>query len=117
VPKDIIKRSLDFAVRIIKLSKYLESNKTYSIANQILRSATSIGANLSEAEYAQSKSDFIHKNSIALKECAETKYWIELLFHSELIKENLYSSLLKDCEEILKILTTIVKKSKLSNKE
>ena len=86
------------------------------LSNQLLRSGTSIGANIYEAEYAQSKSDFISKLEIAQKECYETKYWLELLYETEYIKENNYVMLKNNCEEVMKILISSLKtvKSKIN---
>ncbi len=106
-------KSKKFAVRIIKLYKYLsETKKEFVISKQVLRSGTSIGANVKEGEYAQSKSDFISKMNIALKEAAETKYWIELLSETDYITQEQSESISADCSEIIKILTAIVKSSK-----
>ena len=110
-------KSLKFAIRIVKLAKFLQKEKKeFIFSKQILRSGTSIGANLSEAEYAQSKADFINKNSIAIKECAETRYWIELLYEGDYISEKEYKSMKDDCEELIKILTAIIKKAKENRK-
>ena len=76
---EIVERSKDFAVRIVKLSQYLEEQRVYAFANQIIRSGTSIGANIHEAQCSESKKDFVHKMHIALKEARETEYWIDLL--------------------------------------
>ena len=113
--KSIIEdKSYRFALRIIKLYKYLIKNKRdYVLSKQILRCGTSIGANVKEASQAESTPDFIHKLSIALKESSETEYWINLLFDSNLINKKSYDSIIKDCEEILKLLTSIVKTSRL----
>jgi four helix bundle protein len=106
-------KSYRFALRIVKMCGYLRStHKEFIISKQLLRSGTSIGANLSEAVYAQSKADFISKNSIALKEAAETRYWLTLLFDSEYLTEKQYISVLNDVEEIIKMLTSIVNTSK-----
>ncbi len=106
-------KSKKFAVRIIKLYKYLcEMKKEFVISKQVLRSGTSIGANVKEGEYAQSKSDFISKMNIALKEAAETKYWIELLSETDYIIQEQAESISEDCSELIKILTAIVKSSK-----
>ncbi|MBQ1991575.1 MAG: four helix bundle protein, partial [Clostridia bacterium] len=85
--------SLEFSVDIINLVKYLKSNRESIISNQIGRSGTSIGANIYEAQYAQSKKDFISKLEIALKEASETGYWLELLYRTNYIDEQLYKSL------------------------
>jgi len=102
-----------FAVSIIKLCKYLNSKKEIIISNQILKSGTSIGANLAEAEFAQSKDDFINKISIALKEANETKYWLELLIETEVISREQFIILINDCTEIINILVTVIKTLKL----
>ena len=83
------------------------------ISKQILRSGTSIGANINEALYAESKKDFIHKMSISLKEASETEYWLLLLKSTDFIDTKSYDSINSDCTEILKILTTIVKNAKI----
>lgn len=106
----IQKRSFDFALLIIKLYQFLSSKNEFVLSKQILRSATSIGANVEEATAGQSKKDFITKMSIASKEARETKYWLRLLSESQIIKYD-YSSLLKEIEEIINILTAIVKTS------
>ncbi|RKD23543.1 four helix bundle protein [Caminicella sporogenes DSM 14501] len=107
-------KSYKFALRVVKLYKYLiDVNKEYVISKQILRSGTSIGANVEEAYYAQSKKDFISKMSIALKEAAETKYWLRLLKDSNSIKNNKkVDNLILECEEIIKILTSILNTAK-----
>ncbi len=112
--ENIIKdKSFAFALRIVKLYQYLcETKKEFVLSKQVLRSGTSIGANIRESEHGQSKADFIHKLSISLKEANETDYWLELLFRSGYLDDKMYHSLKQDCEEILKILTTIVKTSR-----
>ena len=94
--------SMDFSVDIINLVKYLKSNHETIIANQIGRSGTSIGANIHEAQYAQGTADFISKFEIALKECFESEYWIELLFETVYLEENQYKKLNNDCGAIQK---------------
>lgn len=102
-----------FALRIINMCKFLRSNGTdYVMLKQVMRSGTSIGANIAEAQYAESIVDFIHKLNIAQKECNETRYWIELLFESDEINEDMYNSLYDDCTEILKLLTSVIVKNK-----
>ena len=115
--ENVIKdKSFAFALRIVKLYKFLcNTKKEYVLSKQVLRSGTSIGANVRESEHGQSKADFIHKISIALTEANETEYWLELLFQSGYLEEKLFLSLKHDCEEILKILTAIVKTSKSFN--
>ena len=97
-----------FAIRIVNLYKFLYE-KEHVMSKQILRSGTSIGANISEALRAESDSDFVHKLSISRKEAEETIYWLELLFRTEYIKEDGYKSLTDDCQELLKLLTSIIK--------
>ncbi|MCB0728788.1 MAG: four helix bundle protein [Ignavibacteriae bacterium] len=111
-------KSYKFALRIIKLNKYLiVDSKEFILSKQLLRCGTSIGANVKEASQAESKTDFIHKLNIALKETSETEYWINLLFDSNIIEKRAYDSLLKDCTEILKLLTSIVKTSRANLKK
>ncbi len=106
-------KSVMFAVRIIKLNQFLtRSNKEYVISKQILRSGTSIGANINEANYGQSRADFIAKLHIALKETAETEYWLKLLKLSDYISEDMASSLLRDCIEIKRILVSSINTAK-----
>ncbi len=106
-------KSYKFALRIIKLYMYLSKEvKEFVLSKQILRSGTSVGANIEEANQAQSKMDFIHKLSIALKEAAETNYWLRLLRDSQLIESKLAESFLNDCEELQKILTASIKTTK-----
>lgn len=109
--KTIQNRSLDFALMIIKLYKQLiEEKREYVIARQVLKSGTSIGANLHEADAAQSFNDFIAKVSIAFKEARETKYWLELLNKSGIIKLN--SAITDECNNICNILARILITSK-----
>jgi four helix bundle protein len=114
MPKSIIKdKSFNFALRVVKLYKYLKENKKeYILSKQVLRSGTAIGALIREAEQAESKADFIHKLAIALKEANETEYWLDLLFQSEYIDEKSYQSIQPDIKELLKLLTSIIKTSK-----
>lgn len=114
----IAEKTRDFALRIIKLNKHIQSrDKEYILTTQILRSGTSIGANVSESKYAQSLRDFVSKMSIALKESAETEYWLTLLYKSEYITEKEYTSLNDDVKEIIKILSSIIitNKKKIKN--
>lgn len=109
----IQEKSKAFALRIVKLYKYLCSERQeFVLSKQVLRSGTSIGANVRESIYAQSRSDFISKMSIALKEAAETEYWLELLGELEYMSNEEFTSIYKDCSEIRKILVSIVKTSK-----
>ncbi|NVN96254.1 MAG: four helix bundle protein [Bacteroidetes bacterium] len=112
--ENIIKeKSYSFAVRIVKLNKYLiKEHKEYVLSKQILKSGTSVGANIEEANSGQSKKDFIAKLSISLKEAKETHYWLRLLFDCEYIDKAIFDSLLFDCNEIIIILTKILKSSK-----
>ena len=101
----LIDKSIEFAARIIKLQRYLVRDKKESvISKQIIRSGTSIGANTNEANYGQSKADFISKLHISLKETAKTEYWLILLVKSELLTNEEGESLLKDCLEIKRVL-------------
>ena len=109
----VIDKSYAFALRIIKLYKYLaDTHKEYIISKQVLRSGTAIGALLSELVYAQSKADFINKAHVALKEAYETDYWLSLLKDSEYICIDSYNSIYTDCNELIKLLVSIVKTSK-----
>ena len=105
----LVIKSKAFAIRTIYLYKYLCSDKKeYVLSKQLLRSGTSIGANVREAAFAQSKNDFISKMSIALKEASETHYWLELLNETGYLTDVEGDSLKKDCKEILKILQASV---------
>jgi len=111
----IEKKSFEFALKIIELYKKLLEQNEYVLSKQLLRSGTSIGANVTEATAAQSKKDFITKMSIASKEARETKYWLTLLSKSKLV--NIYlNDYLLEIDELIKILTSIVKTSQESNK-
>ncbi|MBD5420742.1 MAG: four helix bundle protein [Bacteroides sp.] len=101
------------ALRIIELYKYLIIEKReYVLSKQLLRSGTSIGANIVESEFSESQADFIHKLSIAQKEAGETLYWLRLLVKSGYLDQNWYNSLYSEGEEIIKILTSIIVKAK-----
>ena len=109
-------KALQFAIRIVRLHNNLRKEKReYSLSDQILRSGTSIGANISEAEYAVSEREMLSKLKIALKEAAETRYWIELLFKTDYIDEKEYNSLNGECSEIIRILAASTKT--LSNRQ
>ena len=109
----LIDKSIAFAAQIIKLHKYLiKTQKETVISKQIVRSGTSIGENINEANYGQSKADFISKMHIALKEAAETEYWLKLLLASAYISEEMGESLLKDCLELKKILIASINTAK-----
>jgi four helix bundle protein len=106
-------KSYLFAVRIVNLYKFLtEEKKEFVMSKQLLRSGTSIGANVREAEQAESKADFIHKLSIALKEANETEYWLDLLQETKFLNNSEYISIQIDIKELLKLLTSIIKASK-----
>ena len=102
-----------FAVRIAKLCRYLqEEKKEYILSKQLLRAGTSIGANVAESQQAQSRADFVSKLNIALKEAVETNYWIRLLHAAEYLNMTECDSILSDCRELEKILTSILKTSR-----
>lgn len=103
-------KSFQFSIRIVNLYKHLkDSKKEFILSKQILRCGTSIGANICEAQQAQSRADFISKLSIALKEACETNYWLRLLHATEFLSETEFLSLVGDCQEIEKMLTAILK--------
>lgn len=106
-------KSFDFALRIVKMYRYLvENKKEFVLSKQVLRAGTAIGANVEEACQAESKPDFVHKLSIANKEAFETNYWLRLLRDSEVLENSHAKSVLKDCEELQKLLVSIIKKAK-----
>ncbi len=106
-------KSYSFALRIVKLSKYLiAEEKEYVLSRQVLKSGTSIGALIREAEHAQSKADFLNKMNVALKEANETEYWLMLLYDSEYIDEKSFKSIHGESLELIRLLVTIVKSSK-----
>jgi len=109
----MLKKSKAFALRIVRLYKYLREHKESVIAKQMLRAGTSIGANIAESRYAQSKADFASKLQIALKEAAETEYWLELLRDAELVESGLaFDSICDECTELIRMLTSSVKTAK-----
>ncbi|MGV1013307.1 MAG: four helix bundle protein [Flavobacterium sp.] len=111
--KNIIKeKSFAFAIEIVFLYKVLAEKKEFVLSRQMLRSGTSIGANIREAEHAQSKADFIHKLSISLKEANETEYWIDLLFETKYLTEIEFQNIKPKIIELLKLLTSIINTSK-----
>ena len=111
--KAIQDKSFDFAVRIVNLCKYLQTEKReYILSKQLMRSGTSIGANVAEAQQAQSKPDFISKMNIALKESYETDYWIRLIYATEYVTQNMFESMIEDCRELEKLLIAITKSAK-----
>ena len=103
-----------FTKRVVKATKYIKEKKEYSLADQFFRSGTSIGANCSEAVSAVSKADFVNKLSIALKEANETCHWIEVIYAAELINQETHDSIKTDAVEICKLLTTIIKNTKIN---
>ena len=108
-------KSFAFAVRIVKLYKYLsEEKKEFVLSKQVLRSGTSVGAMVREAEHSESKADFVHKLAIAQKEINETLYWLELLSETEFISINEFNSINADAVEIIKMLTSSIKTAKQS---
>ena len=107
--------SMDFSVEILKLCDSIKGH--YSLVNQLERSATSIGANIHEANYAQSKADFVSKLQIALKECYETEYWLELLVKSELLNRENTKKIYNDCGTIRRMLISSVNTAKGESKE
>lgn len=112
----VFEKSKTFAIRIVKLYKHLVDGKNeYVMSKQLLRSGTSIGANIAEAECGISKKDFLAKMYIAFKECSETKYWLQLLYSTDYLSEVEYNSIIADCDELLKLLTAITKTTKTNN--
>ena len=110
----IAEKTKAFAIQIIHLYLYLSNErKEYVLSKQVLRSGTSIDANVKEATQAQSKADFISKMSIALKEASETEYWLELLKETSFLKEKLFKEIYEENESIIKIITKIIKTSKI----
>ena len=110
---DVLEKCITFSVKINKLKKYLcEKQHEYNNADQIQRSGTSIGSNYSEASDAESKADIVHKLGIALKEANETKYWIEVIYRSELMSKDKYSELTNDVGELYKILAASIRTAK-----
>lgn len=106
-------KAFAFAVRVVRLNRYLtEQKREFVISKQLLRCGTSIGANIVEANDAYSRSDFLNKMYIALKECSESRYWIELLYTTDYLTEAQFQSLMTDCQEIQKLLTTITRSTK-----
>ena len=111
----IADKSKSFALRGIKMYKYLTKEQSeYVISKQLLKSGTSIGANVKEAIRGQSKPDFYAKMNIALKEASETEYWLELLYESEYISKIQFDSVYADCQEVIKLLVSITKTQKLN---
>ena len=109
----VAEKSLDFAVRVVNMYRILKNRRKETvISKQVLRSGTSIGANVREALSAQSTADFLSKLSIALKECSETGYWLDLLHRTNLLTKLEYDSISSDCSELFALLTSIIKTTK-----
>ncbi len=109
----LTRKSYFFSVRIVNMVKYIKcSPKEYGMINQVFRSGTAIGALVSESTYAQSPADFVNKLSIALKECNETLYWLNILKDTEYLKEQEFESISSDCQELLALLISSIKTSK-----
>ncbi len=108
-------KSFKLAIRIVKLFQYLQTEKKeFVLSKQLLRSGTAVGALVREAEHAESKADFVHKMAIAQKECNESLYWLELLFATEYLEKSEFESISNDATENLKLITTIIKTTKLN---
>ena len=121
-PADICSRTFEFAVRIMNLSSYLlgKPGVSRTLANQLLKAGTSIGANIEEAQGGQSRADFISKNAIALKEARETHYWLRLLVASKVVPESRVSELRDEAEQLMRIIGSIVvsaRRSKVKSKK
>lgn len=114
----VLEKSFNFSVRILKLYKFLlkQDRSLEPVLKQILRSGTSIGSNITEAQNAQSTKDFINKLTIALKEARETEYWLNLFKASDIIDEKSFKSLELDCKELIKLLIAIIKTTKSNSK-
>lgn len=105
----IREKAFRFSVRIVRMVKYLENeHREYILSKQVKKSGTSICANVTEAKYGQSRADFLSKNSIALKEAAETEYWLQLLHETGYLSDKLFASIHGDCIELINILSSIV---------
>ncbi|HNX07916.1 MAG TPA: four helix bundle protein [Bacteroidales bacterium] len=109
--KSIVRdKSFNFAIRVIRLYKFLiDEKKEFVMSKQLLRSGTSIGANLAEQEFAISDADYLNKTSIALKEAAESSYWLDLLHETEYLTDSEYNNIITDCNELIKMLVVSVK--------
>ena len=111
--KAIQEKSFRFAVRIVNLCKYLQAEKKeYVLSKQVMRSGTSIGANVAEAQQAQSRPDFISKLNVSLKEAYETNYWLRLLHETQYLSQEAFESIIADCSEVEKLLISIIKTTK-----
>lgn len=116
-PNIIVDKTYEFAKRIVKLYIYLSKEKNeYILSKQILRYGTSIGENIEEAQGGQSKRDFIAKTQISYKEAKETRYWLRLLKDTKILEYKLAESLLLDCDEIIRIISSILRSSKINEK-
>lgn len=107
-------KSRNFAVRIVKMVAYYDERLSFTyrpMLQQILKSGTSIGANIRESQYAESQDDFVHKLRIALKEANETDFWLDIFHDSQLLSDEVYDSIIADCKELIKLLITIINKS------
>lgn len=114
----VLAKTKAFSIRIVRLCRYLrEEKKEYILSKQLLRSGTSIGANVHEGKYGQSIDDFISKHSIALKEAAETEYWLELLYETDYLSQAEYESIVSDCTDLVRLLTSIVKTTKMKKEK
>ena len=113
----IVKKSFEFALKIIEFAETLESQRKFVFANQILKSGTSIGANIREAQNAESKADFIHKLGIAQKECDETTYWLELLKETDYLTDKEFESINSEATELLKMIRSAIITSKKKQSE
>ena len=110
-------KSYQFAIRIVRLSQFLQTEKKeFVLSKQVLRSGTAVGALIREAEFGQSRPDFINKMSIALKEANETEYWLSLLNDTDYLDSNLYNGLKSDSKELIAMLVSTVKTSKIKGK-
>ncbi|MBS2209817.1 four helix bundle protein [Carboxylicivirga mesophila] len=105
-------KSYLFAIKIVELTRELQNMKEFVLSRQVLRSGTSVGALIREAEFAQSKADFIHKMSISLKEANETDYWLNLLFDTDYLAEIKFDQLSKQCNELIAMLVSTIKTTK-----
>lgn len=109
-------KSFGFAIKVVKLYKHLtEMRQEYIMSKQLLRSGTAIGAMVREADQAESRKDFVHKLAISLKEASETEYWLDLLHQTDFIEERIYMEVKENLKELLRLLTAIIKTSKMKN--
>ena len=114
----LAEKSIEFAIRIVNCYKYLTKRKHETVmAKQVLRSGTSIGANVHEAIYAQSKADFVNKMNISMKEAGETSYWLTILHRTEYLDTEMYNSIDSDLKEILRIIASTIKTSKSNEQQ